>query len=142
MGDGAAPADPTAPAAAPDFDTLAALLTNGETQRVWSVVITVFGDLARAEGKEIGSPVLHALGAGMGLRPEAIRTALHRLRKEGWLDGRRQGRHGYYTLTEWGRAQSDTASPRIYGPQAADRAFLVVDGPEGAPRIAVAPGMT
>jgi phenylacetic acid degradation operon negative regulatory protein len=69
-----------------------------------------------------------------------VRTALHRLRKEGWLEARREGRHSLYRLTDEGRAQSDAAGPRIYGPQGASRAFVVLS-PDPGPGLSVAPSI-
>jgi phenylacetic acid degradation operon negative regulatory protein len=127
-----------------ELPRLAALLTGGEPPRTWSVLVTVFGDLAREPGREVPSPVLARLGQGMGLSPEAVRTALHRLRKEGWVAVRRQGRHSLYSLTAAGRAQSEAAGPRIYGTEPAPRAFVVLSPVPGAgvpvgPQLRVAP---
>src|SRR6056297_2701614 len=113
-------------------------LTEGVPPRTWSVLVTIFGDLARAPDDEIGSPVLARMGEAMGLSPEAVRTALHRLHKEGWLERRRDGRHSLYGLSPRGRAESDAAGPRIYGPEPAARAFVVLGFGEG-PGYAVAP---
>lgn len=120
------------------LDPLVALLTADAPPRTWSVLVTVFGDLARTPGQEVGSPVLGRLGEAMGLRPEAVRTALHRLHREGWLARRRQGRHSLYALTARGRVESDAAGPRIYGPQRAERAFVVLTR-DDEPGLAVAP---
>lgn len=124
-----------------DISPLVALLTDGQTHRTWSLLVTVFGDLARAPGQEVSSAVLSRLCAHMGTRPEAVRVALHRLRKDGWLASRRQGRHAFYTLTPDGRAQSEAASPRIYGTPAAERAWLIVAQGVGT-GIPVVPGLS
>ncbi|PWJ21928.1 PaaX family transcriptional regulator C-terminal domain-containing protein [Jannaschia seohaensis] len=115
------------------------ILTDGTPPRTWSVIVTIFGDLARAEGQEIDSATLARLCEAMGLRPEALRTALHRLHKEGWLERRRAGRHSVYRLSAQGRAESEAAQPRIYGPQPVTRAYVVL-GPD-AEGHAVAPGI-
>lgn len=105
-------------------------LTGGTPPRVWSLLVTVFGDLAQDLGAEISGPTLTRLTDAIGIKPEAARVALHRLRKEGWIDTRRVGRHSAYRLTEWGRAQSAAASPRIYGrEEAAKTACLIVPAP-------------
>lgn len=64
----------------------------------------------------------------MGVKPEALRVALHRLRKDGWIDSKRQGRSSHYHLTEFGREQSATAAKRIYriGPPDDSGWYLVV----------------
>ncbi len=89
-------------------------LTTGGELRTWSLIVTIFGDLARAEGAEISGPVLSALTRRVGVRPEAMRVALHRLRKDGWIETRRDGRVSHYQLTDQGRQESERATGRIY----------------------------
>ncbi|WP_419738371.1 PaaX family transcriptional regulator C-terminal domain-containing protein [Ruegeria sp.] len=55
-----------------------------------------------------------ALTSLVGIKAEATRVALHRLRKEGWIESTRVGRASVHRLTEYGRNQSATAAPRIY----------------------------
>lgn len=50
----------------------------------------------------------------VGIKPEAIRVALHRLRNDGWITSQKSGRSSRYRLTKSGLAQSEAASPRIY----------------------------
>lgn len=112
------------------FPALVAGLTGGQQPRVWSLLVTVFGELARAEGAQISGALVRHLCDLIGYRPEAVRVALHRLRKDGWIESHRQGRTSDYRLTDWGRAQSAEASPRIYAATAlAARAYLVVQEP-------------
>lgn len=96
------------------FPDLVSLLTNGQPTRVWSLLLTVFGELAQGEDAKISSTLLGRLSALMGIKPEAMRVALHRLRKDGWLQSERIGRISAYSLTDWGRSQSADATPRIY----------------------------
>lgn len=84
------------------------------SQRVWSLMVTLFGDLAQSEGDAIKGPVLSAIMAAMDIRPEAVRVALHRLRNDGWIASVKQGRTSSHSLTKFGRAQSAAASARIY----------------------------
>ena len=58
--------------------------------------------------------VLSAIMAELGVRPEAARVALHRLRNDGWISSEKQGRISQHSLTAKGRAESAAASPRIY----------------------------
>jgi phenylacetic acid degradation operon negative regulatory protein len=51
-------------------------------------------------------------------------VALHRLRKEDWLESTKFGRESHYRLTENGRALSREAAPRIYG-AASDEAWML-----------------
>ncbi|MEM8853397.1 MAG: PaaX family transcriptional regulator C-terminal domain-containing protein [Pseudomonadota bacterium] len=94
-------------------DTVAALSENGAL-KVWSILVTIFGDLAQGEDEAITGPVLSAITERLGIKPEAQRVALHRLRKDGWIESRKDGRVSRYQLTPSGRAQSQAASPRIY----------------------------
>lgn len=82
--------------------------------RVWSLMVTLFGDLAQAEGSTIDGPTLSAIMAEMDIRPEAVRVALHRLRNDGWIASEKSGRTGRHALTTTGRSETTEASARIY----------------------------
>ncbi|MCK0151363.1 PaaX family transcriptional regulator [Marivita sp. S6314] len=112
------------------FDTIVTTLTQDQTPRVWSFLVSVFGDLAQQEDAQISGALLRQLTERIGIKPEAVRVAIHRLRKEGWIDSRRSGRTSVYFLTPWGRTQSAQASPRIYSAdEGAERAWLVLFNP-------------
>jgi len=83
-------------------------------QRVWSLLVSVFGDLAQHEGAGIDGPVLSAIMARMGVKSEATRVALHRLRKDGWIASEKVGRTSRHRLTVYGRSETIAASGRIY----------------------------
>lgn len=95
-----------------------------ERPRVWSFIVTIFGDLAREDSRYISSRTLNRLTAQIGVKPEAMRVALHRLRKEDWLESAKFGRESHYRLTDNGRALSREAAPRIYG-AASDEAWML-----------------
>lgn len=102
------------------FDhTKEALLALGG-HRVWSLMVTLFGDLAQSEGSSIDGPVLSAVMAEMDIRPEAVRVALHRLRNDGWIASHKHGRTGRHTLTATSRNETRLASARIYASPIAD----------------------
>lgn len=84
-------------------------------QHVWSLLVTVFGDLAQSPEMAIDGPVLTALMAEMGIKPEATRVALHRLRSEGWIVSQKCGRTSSHALSKKALSESHAASPRIYG---------------------------
>ena len=116
------------------FRAAAAALGTGEGHRVWSLIVTIFGDLAQGPGDAISGPVLSRLTGLMGVKPQAMRVALHRLRKDGWLESARSGRASTHFLTAYGRAQSAAATPRIYGAGAVDPGLwhlLISGGVEG-----------
>lgn len=93
-------------------------------------MISVFGELTQDKGARISGNLLRHISEQVGIKPEAMRVAIHRLRKDGWIDSERHGRNSAYFLTELGRAQSASASPRIYSPnQAADTASFAMFNP-------------
>jgi phenylacetic acid degradation operon negative regulatory protein len=89
-------------------------ILGGDPPRVWSFIVTIFGDLAREDDRYISSRILNRLTAEIGVKPEATRVALHRLRKEDWLESTKFGRESHYRLTNKGRKLSREAAPRIY----------------------------
>ncbi|MEM8654448.1 MAG: PaaX family transcriptional regulator C-terminal domain-containing protein [Pseudomonadota bacterium] len=92
--------------------------------RVWSLLVTVFGDLA--PDRPLQGPTLSAIMAEIGIKPEASRVALHRLRSDGWIVSEKRGRTSSHALTEKGRSDSDAARARIYGTEDPREASLVV----------------
>ncbi|MEM9430011.1 MAG: hypothetical protein AAGA32_11000 [Pseudomonadota bacterium] len=82
-----------------------------ETPKTWSLIVTIFGDLEgdRLTGKELGT----LLGA-LGIRPEATRVALHRLRKDGWITSEKAGREVIYALSDHGRQETRAAEIDVY----------------------------
>lgn len=83
-------------------------------QRVWSLMISLFGDLAQDKGQSIAGPELSAIMSGLRVKPEAVRVALHRLRNDGWIVSQKSGRISQHSLSAKGLAESVSASPRIY----------------------------
>lgn len=86
--------------------------------KVWSMLVTILGDLASEEGQSLSGPVLSALTSRIGIRPEALRVALHRLRKDGWVLSEKAGRISHYRLSALGRRETTQARARVYGPGA------------------------
>ena len=96
------------------FDMCVSHLTSEGSLRVWSVLVTIFGDLAQNKSDQVSGSLITALTSLVGIKAEATRVALHRLRKEGWIESTRVGRASVHRLTEYGHNQSATAAPRIY----------------------------
>lgn len=82
--------------------------------RVWSMVITVFGDLVQHRGGEVPAARLGQILGRVGVGQGAMRTALSRLGRDGWLERRREGRSGLYRLSGEGQARFGPATARIY----------------------------
>lgn len=82
--------------------------------RVWSVIVTVFGDAVLPRGGTISLQALQEIMARFGVEPGAVRTALSRLASEGWVIRQRRGRLSHYSLDVQGRRSFDEATQRIY----------------------------
>lgn len=82
--------------------------------RVWSLVITVFGDCVQHRGGAISTARLGRLLGRIGVEPGALRTALSRLGRDGWVNSTRAGRLSHYSLSASGLAKFTEATPRIY----------------------------
>lgn len=95
---------------------IAALAGLGET-RVWSLVITIFGDSIRPRGGVAPARVLGAVAGRVGVQPGALRVALHRLAQDGWIERSRRGRLSYCRLSARGEAEFGPAAARIYAPE-------------------------
>lgn len=96
------------------FSQSVEILTYNRNQRVWSIIVTLFGDLAQSPGDQISGTTLSRITEPMAIKPEAMRVALHRLRNDGWITSEKSGRASFYRLTKEGMHQSQAASPRIY----------------------------
>lgn len=83
-----------------------------------SFIFTLYGDLVHRAGGDgslwIGA--LIALMASFGVSAAAVRQAVSRMSRQGWLTARRQGNRAFYRVTERGRRRIEELSPRIYGP--------------------------
>lgn len=83
-----------------------------------SFVFTLYGDMVHrlnADGALwIGG--LIRLMASFGVSPQAVRQAVSRMSRQGWLVARRQGNRAFYMVTARGRRRIEELSPRIYGP--------------------------
>ena len=77
-------------------------ISGGDPPRVWSFIVTIFGDLAREDDRYISSRTLNRLTAEIRVKPEATRVALHRLRKEDWLESAKFGRENPLSPDEQG----------------------------------------
>lgn len=102
-------------ASAPSSPTIDRLLSHQKPLRTWSLVITFFGDSIVPRGGEVWLGTLTEVMNGLGIDDQAVRAAVSRLTKDGWLGRRRVGRNSYYRLLEDGRQDFSIATDRIYG---------------------------
>lgn len=115
------------------FETAIAQLNDPQNLRVWSIIVSLFGDLAQKPGDQISGSALTRIITPMGIKPEAIRVALHRLRKDGWIESARSGRISVHFLTKFGRSQSAAVTPRIYARHtSAAQAWHILIAEDGA----------
>lgn len=70
----------------------------------------------RAADGSLWIGALIRLMASFGVSPPAVRQAVSRMARQGWLVARRRGNRAFYSVTERGRRRIDELSPRIYGP--------------------------
>jgi phenylacetic acid degradation operon negative regulatory protein len=91
--------------------------TRGVT-RPTSLIFTLYGDMVhRTPGDGslwIGD--LMRLMAPFDISEAAVRQAVSRMSRQGWLVARREGNRAFYAVTERGRRRIEELSPRIYGP--------------------------
>lgn len=125
-------------------EPIRALSSLGE-MRVWSLVITIFGDAVAPRNGVVPASALQAILERLGVKPEATRVALHRLVKDGWITRQKSGRQSYYGLTRRGEDEFLTARRRIYAdaPQLHDPWRLVVGelGDDASDLIPIAPSV-
>lgn len=88
-----------------------------------SLVFDLFGDYLRYRGGEARLRTLTALMACFDVPEATVRVVVTRLRKEGWLESRRDGRETTYLLTDAAWALLDEGRARIF-----DRAAGPWDG--------------
>lgn len=98
----------------PDLQTVISLIRGNADLRVWSVIVTIMGDLVRAPGDSLAGSTLNVLMGPLDVRADTMRVALHRLRKDGWITSTRDGRRSFYALSDHGRAQTIEAAAQVY----------------------------
>ncbi|MGH7708890.1 MAG: PaaX family transcriptional regulator [Vulcanimicrobiaceae bacterium] len=84
--------------------------------RPTSFIYTIMGDLVRYYGGEVWIGSLTRLMAEFGVSEPAVRQAVSRMSRQGWIGARKIGNRSYYAMTDRGRERVDKVSPRIYLP--------------------------
>lgn len=105
--------------------------------RVWSLLVAVFGELGQDGRKKISGTLLSVLTELMGIKPEATRVALHRLKKDGWLESEKVGRKSNYFLSARGLAKSVDATPLIYSQRPASNIAWIAHFDPQTPTLSV-----
>jgi phenylacetic acid degradation operon negative regulatory protein len=83
-----------------------------------SFIFTLYGDMVHrlAGDGSLWVGALIRLMSSFGVSEQAVRQAVSRMTRQGWLAAQRRGNRAYYTVTERGRRRIEELSPRIYGP--------------------------
>jgi phenylacetic acid degradation operon negative regulatory protein len=79
-----------------------------------SALFDLYGDHLRSRGNEAPVAVLVRLLAPLGVTAPAVRTAISRMVRQGWLTSVRLPAGPGYALTEQARSRLDEAAARIY----------------------------
>ena len=104
----------------PFVDALVAHLHQRDRLRVWSIVISIFGDAILPRGGRVWLGSLLEICARLGIEAGSVRAAMSRLAQDGWIMREKQGRKSFYRLAETGKVASEAASHRIYAPVDSD----------------------
>ncbi|PPA72277.1 phenylacetic acid degradation operon negative regulatory protein PaaX [Jeotgalibacillus proteolyticus] len=79
-----------------------------------SMIFTLYGDYIRNYGKKIWIGSLIKLLNEFGHNDQAVRAAISRMNKQGWIQGEKKGNKSYYSLTDRGSRRMDEAANRIF----------------------------
>lgn len=88
-----------------------------------SLIVTIWGDTLAPVAQEVWLSTIVRLLRPFGVNERAVRTAVFRLHRAGWLAPRPLGRRSRYALTETGTESFERAFHRVYDPP-----FLRWDG--------------
>ncbi|WP_341702803.1 PaaX family transcriptional regulator C-terminal domain-containing protein [Ferrovibrio sp.] len=82
--------------------------------RVWSMIVTIFGDVVVPRGGSVWLGTLLTLMERIGIDGALVRTAMSRLATDGWVERSRVGRKSYYRLSASSLEMSRRAGEAIY----------------------------
>lgn len=96
--------------------TPVAAVTYPSVLRSQDMVFTLFGDYLLERERPVWTGSLITLLGQLGMSPMAVRTALSRMSRKGWLAGSRRGNRSWYALAARGRRLLSEGRERIYHP--------------------------
>jgi len=99
-----------------DVDKLLKALQQESSLKVWSLIVTFFGDAVVARGGNVSAKTVQTVMSGMGIGAGAVRTAFSRLAGDRWIVRQKIGRESFYELAVDGYQPFKSASVRIYSP--------------------------
>jgi len=88
-----------------------------EKIKVWSLIVTLFGDLEQAGSQVLSGKQINNLLSHIGIKPEATRVALHRLKNENWIVTSKSGRETFYQMSEKAKQETSSVYSDVYGAQ-------------------------
>ena len=86
-----------------------------EKIKVWSLIVTLFGDLDNASSQSLSGKQINNLLGHIGIKPEATRVALHRLKNENWIETSKSGRETIYRMSDKARGETKSVYADVYG---------------------------
>ena len=114
------------------FETVLAEAQSQRKLRVWSLIITLFGDAIVPRGGAVSAQTIQMVLQHFHIAPGAVRTAFSRLTNDGWVIRERHGRNSFYRLSDTGYEPFASASERIYAaplPSPEDNQLVVAIAP-------------
>ena len=78
------------------------------------MIFTLYGDYISHYGSKIWIGSLIRLLSEFGHNEQAVRAAISRMNKQGWVQSEKIGNKSYYSLTEQGQKRIDEAAKRIF----------------------------
>ena len=111
--------------------------------RIWSLIVTLYGDAIVPRGGSLWIGSLIELMALFEIEAGHVRTAVSRLSADGWLASSKRGRASFYRLTKSGEAEFLQATQRIYAgvPEQRGEVQVVVIGPKAGDPAALRAGL-
>lgn len=99
--------------------------------RIWSLIVTLYGDAIVPRGGSLWIGSLIEIMARFKVDAGHVRTAVSRLSSDGWLSSTKRGRASYYRLSRSGEDEFLQATQRIYSevPQRRGELRVAVIGP-------------
>lgn len=93
--------------------------------RVWSIIVTIMGDVVETTGGTISIAALIDICTSLDIEPQAVRTAMSRLTKEGWVERIPDGRSTLYRFSDHRRGEYNDATRTIYAcPTSAPKGWI------------------
>lgn len=96
------------------LDDVLETINRRERLRVWSLIVTLFGDAIVPRGGAVSARTVTLVMERLGIGEGAVRTAFSRLAADGWVIREKIGRFSYYRLAHDVADTFRDASARIY----------------------------